>query len=304
MLDSQIEKLMLGLSAAALTLALATPPAQAAATIKVAVDSIFANTANELVSAFQYAYPTAGYSVVVTTADSASLEAEILSGGAAYDLFLAGSGKQPIDLAANHPAMVVGSPFKYAEDFLALFSKTVDVSHGLPFPLGAKVMLPDPAADPYGAIAARLISSPPWFVWRIPGPRSAVAPDAGTSLAAIDSGTYAFGFVANSSICSLDANGAPSYEPGTYRHVYALDPDATHRRRSWHLWRSLFRGHEIDGSVFLTGVKLAAARTADQETELDNFLAFLTGTANVSGAVSTAGTELIEGHCFEIPVIP
>jgi hypothetical protein len=51
-------------------------------------------------------------------------------------------------------------------------------------------------------------------------------------------------------------------------------------------------------------VKLVATRTADQDAELNNFMAFLTGTADVNGAVSTAGTDVVAGHCFKIPSTP
>lgn len=294
MSDSKMKTLMLGLSAAAL--ALAAPPAQAAATIKVAVDTMFANTANELVSAFQYYYPTSGYSVVVTTADSATLEADIIA-GASYDLFLAGSKKQPVDLAANHPSLVVGSTFKYAVDFLALFSTSVDISHGLPYYISTDVILPHPAADPYGKLAAlNLLAADPWRITNFPGPHVVLAPDASTSYAALDSGTYAYGFVANSSICSLNAAGTPSYSDGTYHHVYAPASQGFGLKTG---------GLEIDGRVHLTGIKIASAtRTADQETELSNFLAFLTGTADVNGSTFTAGTDQIKGHCFKIPATP
>jgi molybdate transport system substrate-binding protein len=277
-----MKTLMLGLSAAAL--ALAAPPAQAAATIKVAVDTIFANTANELVSAFQYYYPTSGYSVVVTTADSATLEADIIA-GASYDLFLAGSKQQPLDLAANHSSLVVGSTFKYAVDFLALFSTSVDISHGLPYYISTDMIMPHPVADPYGKLAAlNLIASNPWRITNFPGPHVALAPDASTSYAALDTGTYAYGFVANSSICSLDGAGNPSYASGTYHHVY---------------------DREIDLRVHLTGIKLASTtRTADQEAELANFIAFLTGTADLNSSTFTAGTDQIKGHCFKIPTTP
>lgn len=277
MSNRRLKTLLMGLSATAL--AFAAPPAQAASTIKVAVDSAFAKTANDLVSAFQYTYPSGGYSVVVTAGDSASLEASIIA-GATYDLFLAGSPKQPTDLAANYPSLVAGATFKYAKDALALYSTTTDISSGLPFFLGKKVLVPDPATDPYGKLGAVAAALPPSLVLRIPGPRSAVSPNAGASLAALNFGAYPFGFVANSAICSLDASGQPSYDEGTYHHVYPLL------------------------AVTLTGVKLVATRTADQDAELNNFMAFLTGTVDVDGALSTAGTDVVSGHCFKIPSTP
>ncbi|MBY6240840.1 substrate-binding domain-containing protein [Methylosinus sp. Sm6] len=300
MLDSKLKTFMLGLSAA---LALTAPPAQAAATIKVAVDTIFANAANEIVSAFQYYYPTSGYSVIVTAADSAALANNIIAGSATYDLFLAGSRKQPINLAVNHSSLVVGAPFKYAEDFLALYSPTTDVSHGLPHPLTTTLILPNPATDPYGKWAALALALAPLHIWNIPSLHVEVAPDASTSYAAIDSGAYALGFVANSSICSLDANNQQAYPAGSTHYLYASDDDSHRRHR--HHWRIPLRSNKLDSSVMLAGVKLASStRTADQEAELNNFIAFLTGTADLNGSVFTAGTELIEGHCFEIPATP
>jgi molybdate transport system substrate-binding protein len=282
-----MKKLALGLMAAAVITA--APPAQAASSITVAVDTAFARTAIELVSAFQYAYPTSGYSVVVTTSDSGTLEAEIAAGGSPYDLFLAGSKKEPDDLVANYPSLVVGTPFKYAKDFLTLYSTTVDIHKGLPKHLTTNFIVPDPVADAYGRASADLLESYPWNITTIPSGYVVVAPDADTSLAAVENGAFPYGFIANSAVCALDANGERVYPAGSYHHLYKPHDD--------------FDGHLYDKLV-LKGVKIAKTRTTDQETELTNFIAFLSGAADASGAVKTAGADLIKGHCFKIPANP
>jgi hypothetical protein len=51
----------------------------------------------------------------------------------------------------------------------------------------------------------------------------------------------------------------------------------------------------------LTGIKLAKTRTSDQETELANFISFLTGAADSYGDVPADGTSILQSHCFRLP---
>jgi molybdate transport system substrate-binding protein len=289
MIDVKVKKLSLY---AATALALACMPANAATiTIKVGVDSAFATTAGDLISAFQSYYRAYGYtySVVMTASSSATLESDIVAGGATgpYDLFLSGGKKEAQDLVKNYPSLVVGTPFKYAKDFLALYSPSVDVSAGLPYPLTTDFVLPDPTSDVYGAAASEVLAASPWSVTTIPSGHAVTRADAGTVFAAIDGGSFPYGFLANSQICSLDDTGKFSYPVGTYSYLYKPNNDS----------------YPSDKLV-LKGVTIALTRTADQETELANFIAFLTGAADAAANATTRGVDVILSHCFKIPATP
>jgi len=276
---------------AAFALALVCSPAEAATiTIRVGVDPAFAATASDLISAFQNYYSDFGlsYSVVLTAAPSSQLESDIVAGGATgpYDLLLAGSIKEPLDLALNYPGLIVGGPVPYAKDYLTLYSETVDISAGLPYPLTTNIVLPDPTQDIYGLAAASLLAFPPWRTTTIPSGYVFTRPNSRSAFAAIKAGNYAYGFVANSKVCSLDANGNPFYPAGSYHYTYNAG------------FNALF-----SAVLTLTGVKLAQTRTTDQETELSNFLSFLSAAADSAGNTTTAGTDILKGHCFKIPVL-
>jgi hypothetical protein len=60
--------------------------------------------------------------------------------------------------------------------------------------------------------------------------------------------------------------------------------------------------HPYDADlVTLTGIKLARSRTSDQETELANFISFLTGAEDSFGDVPADGTSILRSHCFRLP---
>lgn len=283
MLKTKMQTLALGLAAA---IATGVPAAEAAtANIRVAVAESFGVTANELAAAFQAYYSHYGntYTVSVISAPAQALEEDIIAGGA-YDLFLSSSKKEPHDLVHNHPSLVVGTPFKYAKDFLALYSKTVNIKDGVPYPLTADFVIPDPTADVFGEAAAEVLSSSPWYInpTTIPTGHVFTAPGAASSLSAVENGAYAYGFVAKSQICGEASDGTQTYPAGTYHHIYKPNDD----------------DHPSEKLV-LKGIEIARTRSADQETELSNFIAFLKGDVDSFGNTTTIGTGVITGHCFK-----
>jgi molybdate transport system substrate-binding protein len=273
MLNSRMKKLALGLST---PLVMIYSPAHAAATINVAVAASFAKTANDIVGAFQsYYFTTYGlsYSVALTVDTAQQIEADIIAGGTTgpYDLFLSSSKNEPNDLAKNYPSLVTGASFNYARDVLELYSISVNISGGLPYPLTTNFVIADPTQDNYGAAAAQILASQPWSIptSSIPGGFVVTRSDVGTSYSAVKKGNFAHGFVAKSQICQY-ANGVYTYPALSYHHEYKPNDDA-HPYATQHL----------------TGIEISLAGTTDQATELANFVSFLTGAADSNGVANS-----------------
>jgi len=277
-----MKKLAAGVSAA---LAMIYTPAQAASTIKVAVASSFATAASDVIGSFQaYYFANYGltYNVAFTIATAQQIEANIIAGGATgpYDLFLSSSVKEPRDLTKNHATLVSGSFFHYARDRIDLYSPTVDVTSGLPNPPTADFVIPDPTLDVYGAATAELLASAPWYITTIPGGHVFTRPSAGSTLSAIKKGTYTSGFVAKSQICR-SVGGVESYPAGSYHKEY--------------------RPRDGYTPIRLTGIAIALTRTTDQQAELADFIAFLTGATDTHSVVVPIGQAVIQSYCFRLP---
>lgn len=282
MFKMRMKQLTLGLSA---SVALMCSDARATTiNIKVAVASSFGNAASDLASAFQAYYGAYGltYTISLSIASAQTLEADIIGGGA-FDLFLSSSKKEPKDLADNYPSLVVGTPFKYAKDFLALYSKSVDIGAGLPYPLTTDFVIPDPTKDVYGEAAAEVLSSYPWYIdpATFPSGHAFTKRNVGASFAAVDIGLYSYGFLAKSQICFNGASGQ-TFPAGSYHHIYKPNNE----------------DHPSEKLV-LKGIKIAHTRTTDQETELSNFVAFLTGGVDSNSNTTLIGKNVIEGYCFK-----
>jgi molybdate transport system substrate-binding protein len=100
----------------------------------------------------------------------------------------------------------------------------------------------------------------------------------GITQVAIELGTFSYGFVNKSAICNNYFGTTETYPAGTFHHEYL--PGGRHPY------------HRIE----LTGVKLTLApRTAEQETELTNFVNFLTGSG------TTRGTDVLKRYCYTVP---
>jgi molybdate transport system substrate-binding protein len=180
--------------------------------------------------------------------------------------------------------LLSGNAFPYATDLLVLYSETIDVTAGLPFPLTTDFAIADPTQDVYGRAAEEVLLSPPWLILpsNIPGGHVLTDPDMGSVFGDIDGGFISYGFIGKSQVCLL-ASGVQTYPAGSFHHEY--EPLSAHPYIP----------------IVMTGVEIALTRTADQATELSNFIAFLTGTADSFGETSTTGTSIIKNYCFALP---
>lgn len=258
--------------------ALATTPAQATTTIYVAVAANFTATMGSLITAFKYAYP--GTEVLFTPDSSAVLQGQIINHTATYDLFLSADQTRPQQLATSYPTLVSGSPFKYAVGELELWSPTYDISAGLPSPLTTDIVLADPNKAPYGTAAAQVLSSASWSItWPAnPYPPAGTAhvftqPNISATYGKVKDGTYAYGFIAQSSICRL-VGGVKTFNSG-YHHTYPYNVAPTHNRIEQYAIQVV-----------------NAARTSAEDTVLANFINFLT--------VNTTGTNTVLSYCYSL----
>lgn len=279
MSGSKIWKLLFGVS---LNLILMYSPSYAAATIKIGVAANFSTTLNAIIASFQNYYNGSGYTFVVTVDSTTNLKNAIIAGGATgpYDLFLSADFAAPQDLFTNHNSLVVGSPFEYAIGSLMLYSgpvNTVNISAGLPSPLTTNIVIADPTKAPYGKAASQVLASSPWNITTIPSGFVFTRPNINSTYSAVQAGTYAYGFVAKSAICQF-YSGSEHYVAGTYHHEYLYN-DAAHPY----------------SQIQQYGIRIALSRTAAQNTELANFVNFLTGVG------TTLGTAIIQKYCYTLP---
>jgi molybdate transport system substrate-binding protein len=286
-LNNRIKTLAAGLTAALMVMC-ASAHAQSSS-IRVAVSPSFAKAAGDIAAAFTSYYllnHSVTYNVSVLVASESLIQSNIIAGGATgpYDIFLAGSPEAPLNLYANYSSLV-GTPFDYAIDTLELYSPSVDVSGGLPFPLTTNFVMPNPSTDPYGQEVALLLALGPWQIQpsQIPGGFVFTTATAGTSLALINLGSYTYGFVGKSMICTL-SGGVETYPAGSYHHAYAV-PTA------------------VPTLLNLTAVSInRTTRSAAAGTELSDFIAFLQGGTSSFGDAPTGGTTIIQNYCFALPV--
>jgi molybdate transport system substrate-binding protein len=277
MISSKIKKLTLAASVAMAT----TSSSAYATTISVGVAPSFAEALIDLAGAFQEYYITHGnlnYNVVVTVDSTANLKSEIINGGPSgpFDLLLSPDNLALFDLALKQPSLVVGQPFQYATDSLMLYSKSQDISAGLPSSLTQDFVIADPLKDAYGRAAAQVLATTPGIVTAFRQGHIKTRDDIGTTFAAVDGGSYAYGLVAKSQICQYN-NSSEYYVDGTYHHEYSPTNSA----------------HPYI-PISLNGIKIALTRATDKETELADFVNFLTG----QGA--TAGTSVIKQYCYKV----
>jgi molybdate transport system substrate-binding protein len=276
--------LAVGLSAA---FAMICAPADAAITIAVAPS--FARTANDLVASFESYYLLnfgVSYSIGVVVKSDSLIQSDIIAGGTTgpYDLYLASSVDSVVPLAINDSSVISGA-FLYAIDGLDLYSPTIDVTSGLPFPLTTNFVMPDPINDNYGQAAAEVLAAGPWHILptSIPGGFVFTEPTAGTTYSAIRKGLFPYGFVGRSQICRFDG-GTFNYPAGSY-----------------HLEYGPAQGLLVPTPLYLTGLTIARNGTTDQATELSNFIAFMTASADSNGNTTTLGTNIIQSYCFNLP---
>lgn len=221
------------------------------------------------------------YTVNLTADAVANIKAEIIAGGATgpYDLLIS-PDYTPLELKLTQPSLVVGNPFAFAEDKLALYSLTKNINAGLPSQLKDTFVIPDPAQDIYGVAAASVLATTPGALVAYARGRIKTSPAVDVALAAIENGDYKYGFVAKSLICRK-FDGVETYTEGTYHHIYSP------------------RGPHPYLPIKLKGIKIARTRTAAQDTVLTAFIDFLQGRDGVPAEGGTPlGTGLLQQYCL------
>jgi molybdate transport system substrate-binding protein len=277
MLNLRKISLISGISAAALV---ACSPAHAT-TISVGVAANFANPLSDIITAFKSYYNGYGFDVTYTSKSTGALETDIINGGASgpYDLFLAADKAHVDDLVTTHSSLVypyTKSPsalyeFHYASGLLEFYSKTVNInSSGLPAPFTTNFVIADPVNAPYGKAAKQLLTNAPWtYTSAIPGGYVFTASNIDNTLAAIDGGSYAYGFVAKSQICKV-ISGVETFTNYHYSYTTGYDP------------------------IVQYGVEIAiTSRTSAQQDELDKFVDFILNNATAQG--------IIQSYCYSYP---
>jgi molybdate transport system substrate-binding protein len=264
----------------------------AKADIQVFVDETFVNAASDIIGAFQAYYVTnynLNYGIGLSFTSGGSFVSQFDSQTNVYDLYISSTIDNAEYLRRHYRPQVIGRPFVFGQDIVSLYSPSVDISAGLPFPLTTTFAIPDPTMDNFGEAAVQILASRPWRIppSKIPGGLVMTWLDVDTTLAAIESGYFPYGFTAKSAFCRYASSVGYVYPAGSFHHDYEpYDPE-----------------HRYDpGLVTLTGIVLAKvnARTADENTELQNFISFLLGTPNFQGVSNTTGPAIVRSYCFKL----
>ena len=251
-----------------------------AATINVAVAANFSNTMSALVAAYKALHP--GDNITFTIDSSGNFYTQITQKTKVYDLFLSADKARPDLLVGTQYA--VGADFQYAIGTLELYSPSVNINAGLPSPLTTNFVIAAPSKAPYGLAASQVLASAPWSVTTnltndtFSSPFVKTSPNIGTTYSAVKAGTYPYGFIAQSYICTLKSN-VKTFPTG-FHHTYLYN-DAAHPYSRILQW----------------GVKIAnPARTPGgaADVELTNFINFLRGVG------STTGTTIIKSYCYDL----
>jgi molybdate transport system substrate-binding protein len=273
---SRLSKLALSVFAAS---AFAYAPARATTTINVAVAPNFAYAMSAIVAAFEAKYP--GTNITYTLDSTGNLTTDIENKSPQFDLFLSADLAHVTTLVTSYPSLVVASTKKlYAVGSLELWSPTVNISAGLPYPLTTDIVIANPAKAPYGAAAAAVLASSPWSIptSSLPSTYVSESPNIGTTYAAIAAGSYEYGFIAQSYICKYNATTkAETFSPG-YHYSYLYN-------NTKHPYSEL--------TQYLIEV-VNPSRTAAQNTVLTEFVDYLTGVG------TTAGTAIIQSYCYKL----
>jgi ABC-type molybdate transport system substrate-binding protein len=313
MLSSDAKQLMLGAASAAILMsslsAAHADTAHKKTNINLAVASNFygvppLNSAiTDLINAFMIANPK--YTVtVVDNGATATLESHIINGNSLkVDLFLATDTATPLDLLTNHFRLVTPynssfTPplytFDYAGGILALLSNTphVDLSCttgtcGYDPHVYKTVAIADPSLAPFGVAAQTVLTGrydlmPPLSS----NPLVHEYANITATYNAVIAQTDPVGFVALSAICS--SGNYPT--SGTSALAYLpIENGST-------------PGVVINNYNPITqaGIAIRNRRTADQDTELEAFVAFLTDFTTSPSPDSPMITTL-KKYCYSAP---
>jgi len=312
MLSSNTKQLMLGAASAAILMS-SSFAAHAKTNINLAVASNFygvppSNSAiTDLINVFEMDNPN--YKVtVVDNGATATLASHIISGNTLkVDLFLAADTATPLDLLTNYFYLVAPYnsafrpplyTFNYATGILALLSNTpgVDLSCAtgtcgyVPDPNVYKtVAIADPSLAPYGVAAQTVLTGRYDLMPPLSGnPLVHEYPNITAAFNAVIAQTDPVGFVAMSAICS---NGSyPTPGNGTSALAY------------FSIESSSVPGILINNYNPLTqaGIAIRNRRTPAQNTELEDFVAFLTDFTTSPSPDSPMITTL-KKYCYSAP---
>jgi molybdate transport system substrate-binding protein len=310
MLRGYTKQLMVGAISAAMLTASAFS-AHAKTNINLAVASNFygvppLNSAiTDLINAFMIANPN--YTVnVVDNGSTATLAAHIINGNTlGVDLFLAADTATPLDLLTNHFSVVAPynssfTPplytFNYATGVLALLSNIpgADLSCGTGTcgydpTVYSTVAIADPSVAPYGVAAQTVLTGR----YGLPPPLSSSSfvheyPNITVTYNAVIARTDPVGFVAMSAICS---NGSFPTSGTSALAYFTIESSAT-------------PGVLVNNYNPLTQGGIAVVnpngRTADQNTELNAFVLFLTDFTTSPSPDSPMITTL-KKFCYSAP---
>jgi molybdate transport system substrate-binding protein len=279
MIGKRLKKQVLSVSA---VLAMAYSPAHATTTISIGVAANFYATLGKITAAYTLANP--GYGFTLHYAATGTLKASIIAGGNSgpYDLFLSADKATPDYLVSNYPTYVVGSDFEYAIGSLLLWANsTTDISAGLPSPLNTNFVIADPTKAPYGYAAAQVLSSSPWSIpitTTYPSGYVQIDPNILSTYNDVAAKTYPYGFIHLSAVCTQNlTTGVQTIGSGTSYHQYLYN-DTSHPY----------------SQITQYGVKInITGRTTDQNTELTNFVSYLT--------TNTTAKNDIKAACYTLP---
>jgi molybdate transport system substrate-binding protein len=282
---------------------LGAPAAHAQTLFKIGVAANFYNTVQTIIDDFLTAYNLTG-SVATYIDSTANLKKCILTPatatnfatnctyGVQYDLFLSADTAAPAAIAANtNPPLgmvvngVTQGTFFYATGSLELYSLPTgpDISAGLPSTLTVPFVIADPSKAPYGFAAMTVLNSAPWSLGlntTAPYPQTTVgqasfvhtAANISLTFAAVSNGSYAYGFIAKSAICSA-SGGVESFSSG-HHHEYA------------------FNGTPTYPEIVQDGIPIELGQTSTTKTQVVNFINYL------QGGVDGFGLTDIQNSCY------
>ena len=291
MLSGRMKALAVSASAA---VSLASAPAHAQFTIGVAAN--FGATLNDLLTTYAALNGLDPGSFPYQVDSTANLKTCITSPSTTncpigpYDLFLAADSTTPEAVSTygmTYPPTITTPipPFFYATGSLELYSKSVDISAGLPSQATlVPLVIASPSAAPYGFAAMTVINTYGYSF--TPLSTTSSYPVAGLIFTqanilltynAIGTGPnmFAYGFAHKSAACRL-SGGTETFPSGLFHHEYVFS--AT--------------DHPYP-EIVQSGIPIEQSQPIATKAQILDFINFLQGTAYAG-----AGTAKIQSYCY------
>jgi molybdate transport system substrate-binding protein len=284
--------LAIGASAA---VSLASAPAHAQFTIGVAAN--FGATLNDLLTTYAALNGLDPGSFPYQVDSTANLKTCITSPSTTncpigpYDLFLAADSTTPEAVSTygmTYPPTITTPipPFFYATGSLELYSKSVDISAGLPSEATlVPLVIAKPSAAPYGFAAMTVINTYGYSFTPLSTTSSYpvasliyTEPNILLTYEAIGTGTnqFAYGFIHKSAICRV-VNGTETFPSGIFYHEYVYSA-------SDHPYPEIVQ----------SGIPIEESTQTDAtKAQILDFINYLQGTA-----YSGVGTTIIQSYCY------